>query len=227
MKREQFDQMLKAARDIARHSETSTELDPTTVEWARFIIAANAIKLRPAPMQDAILKLYEADPLVGLDTPTIRRLLKDKPNISQPSVNTALHHMSRVNGRLFCLLKHGHSLYFLSQRALDAGRPAFEQKMAMFYEQRAAKRSKSCHKPKEKAIKTPKQRLERRNTPFNPDETPRRLRATQAPAGPVVIPANIKVQVIPTAVDYRYQAEPSDGPGAFMNEWQRLRGEKL
>lgn len=132
MKPAVFKQVLAAARDIVRHADTGATLDPLTVEWARSLLASNPERARLlGPSQAKVLAVFETDPMAGLSVADIRTAT----GMVGPALLTTMTGLKNAK-LLFQLFQWGRSRYFLSEEAMEAGRPAFEADEQAFRESR-------------------------------------------------------------------------------------------
>lgn len=133
MKQPAFKAMLAAAKDIVRCADEGAaergDIDDLTVQWARDVVAFNPDRML-APSQAKVLAAF-TDPMAGLAVPEIRL----RTGIMGPALLTSLTLMKNAK-LLFQLFQWGRSRYFLSQAALEAGRPAFEADELAFRERR-------------------------------------------------------------------------------------------
>jgi hypothetical protein len=61
---EAFNRMLRSARDLLAKYHEGVTFDPATVQWAQELVAANPTdKRRSSPLRDAVLALFDVDPL--------------------------------------------------------------------------------------------------------------------------------------------------------------------
>jgi hypothetical protein len=223
MKRENYEKMVAAARDIVAKSETCPDLDPLTVEWARALMIANPYKYTSSPLQDSIMALYDDDPAAGLNA----REIQERIGKHGDNVNGAISNMV-TKGKLFMLKKPHRSRYFSSATACEAGRAAFEREIQTPRPPKVRpRRAPKPPRPLKTIAELAHSIVARKQTAFMPPTLgfpP--ARRTVLDSGEAFRPDNapVPIQQLPHQADTRYLPD-EPAPGGFMDEWKKLRGE--